>query len=349
MLVGAVQGLIMSLILWIKKGKNPAEMVLAIWIPLMVIHLFLSYLISHNPGESFLLVIINSSIPFFQAPLIYLYFSVLFLGKIKFKKISPHFLPPVIGLFVYLFQLNIPWLLQALFWYIILSVPLYCLWILVTWIKLTRKAASPLKQQSKWLIYPLIGLILIWTSFIVLRFVPIFKINDLHTYFFIAVTVFVYLIAFHLYQMGQKKAFVFLGDPEIKAQTLESALKYSKSGLSSEKALELQQKLILLMDQEKPHLDPDLSLGKLAEKLEVRPNHLSQVLNEREGLSLNEFLNNYRLDEFTRLCQQPSNTGKPLLRIALEAGFNSKSSFNRVFRKKMGISPSDYRSQINKN
>jgi AraC-like DNA-binding protein len=71
--------------------------------------------------------------------------------------------------------------------------------------------------------------------------------------------------------------------------------------------------------------------------------HLSQVINEQYELNFNDFINRYRVDEAKGKLLDPAAKEFKLLRIAFEVGFNSKSVFNRAFKKNTGLSPSEFR------
>ncbi|CAA9274247.1 MAG: Transcriptional regulator, AraC family [uncultured Cytophagales bacterium] len=97
-----------------------------------------------------------------------------------------------------------------------------------------------------------------------------------------------------------------------------------------------------LMEAEKPYLAADLSLPDLARRLGMPVTLLSQVINEGTGKHFNDFINAYRVAEFLRQAQEPANAHLSLLGIALNSGFNSKSTFNRAFKKVTGTSPKEY-------
>ena len=117
---------------------------------------------------------------------------------------------------------------------------------------------------------------------------------------------------------------------------------YRKSGLKAEEATALHQQLLTLMTTEKPYLEPKLSLAQLAEKLGVLPNHLSQIINQYEEKNFYDFVNEYRVEEFIILAKKDTDKNFNLLGLAYEAGFNSKSSFNQVFKKLKGKTPSQF-------
>ena len=99
------------------------------------------------------------------------------------------------------------------------------------------------------------------------------------------------------------------------------------------------------MLQEQPFKDPELTLGELAKKLSVHPNILSQVINSFENKNFYDYINNLRIEEFKKLTQQPDSKKYTLLSLAFECGFNSKTAFNRNFKKAMSMSPTEYLAQ----
>jgi AraC-like DNA-binding protein len=118
--------------------------------------------------------------------------------------------------------------------------------------------------------------------------------------------------------------------------------KYSKSGLTDEQAGQLQKELTRLMEKEKLFTESELTLSDLAARLNIHPNYLSQVINEKEETNFYDYINTLRIEEFKKIAALPENEKYTLLTLAYECGFNSKSSFNRYFKKVNGLSPSEY-------
>lgn len=118
--------------------------------------------------------------------------------------------------------------------------------------------------------------------------------------------------------------------------------KYATSGISAEMISDTHNRLQELMKNEKLYSEPELSLGQLAARLRVHPNYLSQTINEKEGKSFFDYINNLRVEEFKRLAALPESSQFTIMSLALDCGFNSKSSFNKNFKKVTGLSPSDY-------
>ncbi|MFW5657214.1 MAG: helix-turn-helix domain-containing protein [Bacteroidota bacterium] len=118
--------------------------------------------------------------------------------------------------------------------------------------------------------------------------------------------------------------------------------KYKKTGISSEQAKAVQEKLKDVMHVEKPYLNPTLTLSDLSEKVGVSNNMLSQILNEYIGKNFYDYVNAYRLQHFQDLTKSPKHKHYTILGLAYECGFNSKTTFNTFFKKAMGKTPSAY-------
>ncbi len=91
----------------------------------------------------------------------------------------------------------------------------------------------------------------------------------------------------------------------------------------------------------------DLSLPELAQTLGISVHQLSELLNVHLGVSFYEFINDYRLQFACNLLQNPECQLR-ILDIAFDAGFNNKNSFYRTFKDSLGVTPNQYREQIDK-
>jgi len=96
------------------------------------------------------------------------------------------------------------------------------------------------------------------------------------------------------------------------------------------------------MKEEKWFQNPTLSLRELAENVNISGNKLSWLLNERIGQNFNEYINNFRLENFKMNALNPANSHLTLLALAYENGFNSKTVFNTYFKKTEGMTPKDW-------
>jgi TolB-like protein/AraC-like DNA-binding protein len=101
-------------------------------------------------------------------------------------------------------------------------------------------------------------------------------------------------------------------------------------------------RLKVYVDTERPYLNPALTLRSLAEQIDIHPNHLSYLLNEAIGANFNEFINRKRIEHFKKLVTDTDNSHISIIGLAYESGFNSKTVFNSVFKKEVGMTPKEY-------
>jgi len=115
--------------------------------------------------------------------------------------------------------------------------------------------------------------------------------------------------------------------------------------LDPEKAEEIRKKLVYLFEVEKIFKNDDLSLRSLSEDLSIPPHQLSWVLNKKMNVTFSGLLNSYRVEEVKKRLASPGDADKTILDIAFDAGFSTKTSFNRAFLRLTGKTPSQYRKQ----
>jgi len=101
-------------------------------------------------------------------------------------------------------------------------------------------------------------------------------------------------------------------------------------------------RLLEYMKNEQPYLNPALSLHGLADLVDIPPNQLSWLLNQKLDMNFNGFVNQYRVDYFKNAVAEPENANISLIGLAYESGFNSKTVFNTYFKKVTGMTPSEY-------
>lgn len=125
----------------------------------------------------------------------------------------------------------------------------------------------------------------------------------------------------------------------------KTQIPYQKS-LLSQKDREIYMKKILdYMDNEKPYLDFEIKQSDIAKNLSMTIHQFSEVLNVCLEKNFNSFINLYRVNEAKNLIKNPKYKDFKILAIGYEAGFNSKTSFNRVFKQLVGKTPSEYREE----
>ena len=121
--------------------------------------------------------------------------------------------------------------------------------------------------------------------------------------------------------------------------------KYSQSKLTNADLNQLKARLDQLMEERKPYLNRNLMKADLAEMLGVNNPEVARLLNEQIGMNFFEYVNYFRIREFIELAKTEKAKTLTFFGLAQEAGFNSKTTFNKSFKKIMGTSPSEYFAQ----
>jgi AraC-like DNA-binding protein len=121
--------------------------------------------------------------------------------------------------------------------------------------------------------------------------------------------------------------------------------KYEKSRLSKNDAYDYLAKLKTFMMEEKPFLNPEITINELSEKVNIPPRYLSQVINDSLNKNFYDFINSYRIEEAKENLINSHYAKKTILEILYDAGFNSKSTFNKVFKDYTGLTPTEFRRQ----
>lgn len=194
-----------------------------------------------------------------------------------------------------------------------------------------------------WLKYLTLGMIVIWSIVALVTIVRLAmpSVSRIDALVNVALAVLVYSIGY----MGLKQPEIFL-NPSVGTPGTPQPEKYRRSGLSDDIAESVKQKLTAVMASEKLYLDTELTLPKLADRLNVSSHNLSEVINSKLNLSYFDFINSYRVEEFKSRIGDPANERYNLLSIAFDSGFKSKGTFNSIFKKSTGMTPSEYKSRL---
>jgi AraC-like DNA-binding protein len=170
-------------------------------------------------------------------------------------------------------------------------------------------------------------------------FSPVFCTDGL----FLTLSVFVILIGY----FGFKQKVLFSSDSqEEQIITKENKVKYASSRLTEEDSIKYINNLMELMQTDKPFLRPNLTILELASDLNITTHSLSQIINENYKLNFFDFINKYRVEEVKEKIANVKYNDYSLLGIALDCGFNSKSAFNRIFKKFTGQTPSEFKNDL---
>ncbi len=147
----------------------------------------------------------------------------------------------------------------------------------------------------------------------------------------ISIPVFVYVIGY--FSLRQPAIFRIPDKPKSKSD---------KQRLKPDEIQTLQKRLKYYIVEEKVYLQSDITLKVLADKLETSSNNLSWLLNQVYQTSFYDYINEHRIQEFLKKIDHEEHSNHTFLALAMDVGFNSKSTFNRVFKSVMGTTPRNY-------
>ena len=219
---------------------------------------------------------------------------------------------------------------------------------LLAYKRLKKAKASLLNFSSKdieleWLKKLIVVFGIIWTALIIIAITHhlfhVFSIKFYMNGLLLSLSVFIIVIGY----FGLKQIGVLISAIKEKLKEPNIETQNSPPKLEDEALEQCFCKIDDYFKTERPYLEPDLTLPKLAESLKVPHHHLSQVINEVYGQNFFDFINKYRVEEVKNKIIDPKFRNYSILGIAFESGFNSKSAFNRVFKKFTRKTPSEFR------
>lgn len=367
LLVGG-QGILLSLILFLRKENIYANRIFAIFVFFLSLNLITVYIHDSDLTSRYPhLIGLGETFPLLYGPLVFLYLKIVFFNKNKFNtKDFIHLIPFVLwtiyGIFFFYFEnpeyklfvknVRLPLMLQFMslniaisgFFYSFLNFKLY----LNFRNKIQQEFSNFEKHHVAWIKHIVYTNLAVWfiveISFICCHFIDNFSLpfglpENAMINFPIAIMVFSY---------GFKQLKYGLPNIDSNLTRKENPRpEYKKSGLTDELAVNYITKLDNLMKTEKPYLNSDLKLPELALLIDISPHNLSEILNTKMNKNFFDYVNHFRVEEVKQLIENDKNKIYNLLALAMEAGFSSKSSFNSIFKKHTGITPSQFRDSIN--
>lgn len=159
---------------------------------------------------------------------------------------------------------------------------------------------------------------------------------------YVTVTILIFLVAYLGYKGAKQSAIVvpdFLINEGVgKANTANRSIELSEEELS-----DLKRKLEEVISNEKPYLDQEITLSSLAKLVGTSEKKLSTLLNQSLEISFYDFINGHRVAAVKEKLKEEENNKYSIIGLAYAAGFNSKSSFYRAFKKETGVSPVAYK------
>lgn len=133
-------------------------------------------------------------------------------------------------------------------------------------------------------------------------------------------------------------------DSDIPMMNLE--VKYRTSSLRGLDEIRLFEDIQLIMKEEKAYLDPNLTLRKLAIRMDTNTKYLSQVINHFGGINFLTYINAFRVEEVKKYILRGEHREHTYYGVAQRCGFKNKSTFYKVFRDHEGMTPSKYANHL---
>ena len=328
------QSVIFVLSLFVNKKSKPlfAKVLISICL-LFIFHFCYMLFEKHNPNNQIFLG------PFFgliYGPIYYLYTKSLILETVSFTKFKIHFAPALFVLFFLIIfknqpfnQINFIGLVVTIHYIVYLGISLRTLF----------KYRNQLKNTKS----SFYNISLFWLETIIyiqLAIIVLMLLESYFQYYFITdnLILIIYSLALILincfYYLGLKQVNLFKGFKEEKEIIPKGYL------ISKELFNEYNDKLISYVENEKPYLEFDISLQDLSDKLSISPRNLSHIINKKHERNFYDFINYYRLE---LVKQQLLESNNPIKEIMYDCGFSNKATFNSIFKKHIGLTPTQFR------
>jgi AraC-like DNA-binding protein len=149
-----------------------------------------------------------------------------------------------------------------------------------------------------------------------------------------------------IWQLKKEESKAELEEEIVETEALDKLLHEKnriKPVLADGRIDEIVKKIIVAMESGKLYQETELTLHQLSTHLQFPSHQVSQAINEGMNKTFYDLVNGYRVEEAKRLLLNPKNRSFTILSVGFEAGFNSKTTFNTVFKKFTGLTPTDFR------
>jgi AraC-like DNA-binding protein len=358
-LAGAIHALIQSMVLFFtRRGHRRANKIMAIFLLAVAIGMANGIILLLGLYDIWpALSIFMGSVALAYGPLFYFYIQAMTIGDRRWTPVDAlHGMPFLLGLFAYGAYLNLPpggpawpgaiaWAVRQPWLVVTILSTLQTAAYVAAIIRLLRAHSQKIRSTYStidrinlgWLRRRLAVYAAIWGVGLGMIAVVGFEGRAIG----LVTQIIAFLAAMNTFVTGYRAML----QPEIFYGPIEAGpgRRYERSSLTPENAVLYKTRLLDLMERERSFLDPEITLPKLAQALEIPTAHLSRVINEHLGRNFYEFVNHYRVEDAKRRLAGPDASQDKLITVALDCGFNSLATFNRVFKELAGRTPSEYR------
>lgn len=352
-----IQSLISVLVFLVRRPAHPSNYILAAWFGINGLN-FSGMMIPE--GLSTYLKIGFLPFLFLNGPIFYFYVKSLIDIRFRFQlKDSLHLLP---FLFVSIYRLvtlnesvnpadfysiDMPVRYLVVYTLISLSIVVYLMLILMLHRKHKQNLSNYFSTSSHTLSLDRVVLVIVlFACSSILEFfaplIPVFHSNEANAVFWFN-QLNLGIMGFLLLIIGLLQPAIFDSQAINTEERKVATNKYQRSGLTKVVMTQIGNSIINYLQQNKPYLNPEYTLENMARDLNITRQNLSQTINDELGKNFYQLINEFRVEEFKRLINDPSMNYLTFTGMAYEAGFNSKSAFYRVFKEVTGETPSAYR------
>lgn len=375
--LGAFQSFVFSILLLMKREDKPADKFLSGFFFVVTLYLLNIYSIKFLLWKQFPDILIIYSFVFLSyGPLLYFYVSSLLGKKITIKQILVHSIPMITVLliiFPFLFEdrevkllcftdkfMNMPLNISIGSFLQYLSSPIYFVWILM----MLRKHKSYVKDNYSsdekinlnWMNKLLIGGISIWLieclNVIALNFTELDFPYSYNTSWYIKFAFMIFVLFIGYYGINQGGIFSKTKEEEKEKLPEELIVEddihvnpvVEKNKLISEEtAKQYKAELVKYIEEEQVYLNSELRIQDVSIHLKIPVHILSYIINSELQQNFYDFINLYRIEEVKKRLHNTEYDNLTIIAIAIDCGFNSKATFNRLFKLYTGTTPSQYK------
>jgi AraC-like DNA-binding protein len=370
--IGIPQTLVAGILIALKKPRMIANQILAAWLLLICIEMVI-FLIIFLINDTIVGLYTIRILPFSYGPLLLLYAQYMTKEKPVFDpRYLWHFLPFLIFLVASVIFIDQPVMsgthgfldFDGFFSFRIVYAGAFFLSITAYSVATFIEIRNHQKRLRELVSYSSGKITLQWLKGLSITFYAgyfimfIFGGVDIFTGFmpfdpyetsFIGLTILAYLFTifgFHQPSIFEEVVRVHIPVVELKLED-DGQKKYARSGLKKKDIVRYLKMLENHLEEEKPYRDRELTIFDLSDQLQIPRHFLSEVINEQLGKNFYTLVNEYRIEEVKKRMVDPAYKHLTILAIAYDAGFNSKSSFNTIFKQKTGMTPSEYLKSFN--
>lgn len=364
--IGFVLSFFLAILLFSKKGKVLTDNILSLWLVTIGIHL-IGYFLNYNGYWELYphLIGITAPLPFIYGPFLYLYLTYSIQKRSHLKPIDYlHFAPLILS---YLYMIPFYFFYSAeekvkvdkgfvddfgMFSTILL------IGVIVSGLVYSFISYRKLLQHKKivqnnfsyetrislsWLRYSIIAIgFAVITAGVVLIFRDVLGFEfpfNADILFYSIIVAFVVFVGYS----GIRQQDLFSNTIKNEKELVNTESEYKKINLKPETVILKHKKLLKLMENERPYLNPSLTINDLSKDMEMNVRELSLLINHELNQHFFDFVNKYRIEKAKKILQDPMSKELTILEILYDVGFNSKSSFHTAFKKHSKQTPTEFR------